>query len=210
MLDGLVQLAEDAITSPWAYVALFSIAAIDAFFPAVPSESLVITAGVFAASGEPALAAVIAVSALGAFAGDHISYLIGRKAGRRVLGRIGRHRRGRTAVTWATEQLTARGGVILLVARYIPGGRTATTLTMGAVAYRLRLFSGFDALAALSWATYSALLGFLGGTAFEQDPAKGLLFGLGLALLVTVVVEAVRFVRNRRRAADERAVADRA
>jgi hypothetical protein len=48
-----------------------------------------------------------------------------------------------------------------------------------------RKFSLFDGIAALSWGTYSALVGFIGGAAFEDDPFKGLALGLGLALTVT-------------------------
>ncbi|MFD0788708.1 DedA family protein, partial [Micromonospora azadirachtae] len=92
-----------------------------------------------------------------------------------------------------------RGGLILTVARYVPGGRTAVTLTMGAVGYPRRRFLAFDALAAGSWGLYSALVGYLGGLAFEQDPVRGLLLGLGLALNVTVVVEGVRLLRRRGR-----------
>ena len=72
---------------------------------------------------------------------------------------------------------------------------------MGAVRYPRRRFLAFDALAAGSWGLYSALVGYVGGLAFEQDPLRGLLLGLGLALTVTVVVEVVRWLRNRRRTA---------
>jgi membrane-associated protein len=87
MADAITDLVEGAMGSPWVYLALCAFAAIDAFFPVVPSESLVITAGVFAATGEPNVFAVIGVSALGAFAGDHVSYMIGRSAGGRLLSR---------------------------------------------------------------------------------------------------------------------------
>ena len=53
MSDAITDLVEGAMGSPWVYLALCAFAAIDAFFPVVPSESLVITAGVFAATGEP-------------------------------------------------------------------------------------------------------------------------------------------------------------
>lgn len=189
---------ETAITSPWAYLAVFAIAALDAFFPAVPSETLVITAGVFAAGGEPALVPVILAAAAGAFLGDHISYQIGRTSGGVLLRRLRPGTRRRAAFDWAHRTLAVRGGLLLVVARYIPGGRTAATLTMGAVGYPRRKFALFDLLAAGSWATYSALIGFIGGAAFEHDRLKGLLFGLGLAATITVLVEVVRFLYHRR------------
>jgi membrane protein DedA with SNARE-associated domain len=201
MGDAIMNWVEGAMGSPWVYLALCAFAAIDAFFPAVPSESLVITAGVFAASqGEPNLFAVIGVSALGAFIGDHISFFIGRTAGGRLLHRAKAGTRKAKAFEQAGKMLEERGGTILLVCRYIPGARTAITLTAGAVGYPLRSFSFFDGIAALSWGTYCALVGYIGGEAFEEAPWKGLLLGLGIALTVTFLVELIRHLRRPRTA----------
>ncbi|WP_326820634.1 DedA family protein [Streptosporangium sp. NBC_01756] len=197
MTQAILDILHEVMTSPWIYPALFALAMLDGFFPVVPAETSVITAGVFAAStGAPDLGLVIVVAALGAFAGDHVSYAIGRTTGSRL--RAGR-RSGR-AFAWAERTLAERGGLVLVVARYIPGGRTACTLTMGAVAYPRRPFALFDAVAAVSWAAYSGLIGYVGGAAFENDPVKGLLLGLGIALSITAVVEVVRHVRRRRTA----------
>lgn len=189
---------DTAVTSPWFYLVLFAVAAIDGFFPVVPSESLVITAGVYAASGEPELVPVVVLAALGAFTGDPVSFLVGRRAGGRLVREARPGTRRHAAFGWARRTRAERGGLILVVARYVPGGRTAVTVTMGAVGYRLRSFSLFAAVAAVSWGVYGALLGYVGGVAFEDDPLKGVAVGLGLALSVTVVVEGVRFVRHRR------------
>jgi len=177
-------------------VAIFAVALVDAFFPAVPSETAVITAGVFAAAtGTPDIPLVIAVSAVGAFLGDHVSYLLGRSS----IGRLRRRGRAQAVFDWADRALRERGGLVLVIARYIPGGRTATTITAGAVSYSLRRFAFFDAIAAISWGCYAVAIGYVGGAAFENDPIKGLLLGFAIAIAVTIVVEAVRYVRRRRR-----------
>ena len=62
--------------------------------------------------------------------------------------------------------------------------------------YPLRRFSLFDGAAALSWGAYSALVGYVGGAAFEDAPLKGLALGLGIALSVTLLVELVRHLRR--------------
>jgi membrane protein DedA with SNARE-associated domain len=103
------------------------------------------------------------------------------------------------AVLWARQALAERGGLVLVVARYVPGGRTAVTLTMGSVRYPLRQFSGFAALAAVSWGIYCSLVGYIGGKAFEDNPLKGVVLGIGLALAVTLVVEVVRHRLKKRR-----------
>ncbi|WP_219413884.1 hypothetical protein [Pseudonocardia nigra] len=45
MMDAVLHFVHTIITSPWFYLVMFALAAVDAFFPAVLSESVVITAG---------------------------------------------------------------------------------------------------------------------------------------------------------------------
>ncbi|GAA2618112.1 VTT domain-containing protein [Actinomadura fulvescens] len=198
-----------AVSSPWFYLVLFAVAAIDGFFPVVPSESMVITAGVYAASsGEPNVVLVVVLAAIGAFLGDHISYFIGRGSGSRLTSRLRPGTRRHKAFDWASRTMHERGGLILVVARYVPGGRTAVTMTMGCVRYRLRSFTFFATLAAVSWALYGTLLGYLGGKAFENDPIKGVALGLGMAIGVTIVVEVIRYLRKRNHPSDPAVAAD--
>jgi membrane-associated protein len=189
---------ESALHSPWVYLAIFAIATLDGFFPVVPSETMVITAGVFAASGRPNLALVMVVAAAGAFAGDQISYQIGRSVGQGLLNRLPAAGRRRASLDWAARVLAERGGLLLIAARYVPGGRTAATLTTGIVGYPRIRFTLFDAVAAISWGVYSALAGYIGGQAFEDNKLEALLFGLGIAFGVSVLVELVRFLNRRR------------
>jgi membrane-associated protein len=195
MSQAILDFLHQVITSPWVYAVILAVALVDAFFPLVPGETAVITAGVFAAStGTPNLALVIVAAAVGAFVGDHVSYRLGRSS----IGRLRGKPRTQAVFDWADRALRERGGLVLVIARYIPGGRTATTLTAGAVNYSPRRFAFFDAIAALSWGCYSALIGYVGGAAFENDPIRGLLLGFAIAAGVTVAVEVTRYVRKRR------------
>jgi membrane-associated protein len=196
--DAILPFTHELMSSWWIYLALWGFAALDGFFPAVPSETLVVTAGVFAATGEPTLWAVIVVAAAGAFVGDHVSYALGRGAGGRLLDRLQPGTKRHAMSLWARRALGERGGLVLVVARYVPGGRTAVTLTMGSVRYPLRKFSLFAGLAAISWGIYCALVGYVGGKAFEDNPLKGVILGIGLALAVTLIVEVVRHQLRKR------------
>ncbi|GAA3539216.1 DedA family protein [Kribbella ginsengisoli] len=198
MSESILHFTQELMSSWWIYLALFGFAALDGFFPAIPSETLVVTAGVFAATGGPNLYVVIAMAAAGAFLGDHASYALGRGAGSRLLDRFELGTKRHKMTMWARNALEERGGLVLVVARYVPGGRTAVTLTMGAVRYPLRNFSLFAALAAASWGLYCSLVGYIGGKAFEDNPLKGVVLGIGLALGVTLIVEVVRHKRRTR------------
>ena len=60
MTDAIVALIEAALSSPWGLLGIAVVATVDGFFPVVPGESLVVTAGAFAAGGDQSLALIIA------------------------------------------------------------------------------------------------------------------------------------------------------
>lgn len=187
--------------SNWSYVIVFVIAALDAFFPVVPSEATAIAAGVVAGAGELRVELLIPAAGLGAILGDNISFGIGHFLGERTVNRFFRGEKAQKRLAWAQRLLDERGGYLIVVARFIPGGRTATTFTAGFVeTYPWRRFLFFDVIAGAIWGTYTVLLGYFGGATFEEEPWKGLLLAFGIAIAVTVAVEVFRHLRARRAA----------
>jgi membrane-associated protein len=197
VFNDFTQLVADA--SGWAYAIVFLLALLDSVVPVVPSETAVITAGVVAAEGDLSLPPILLGAAAGAFLGDNLAYLIGNRAGDRVVRRFFSGDKARKRIEWAKAQLDERGGVLIVVARFIPGGRTAVTLSAGLVGYPWRRFVVFDAAAAIFWASYASLLGYFGGRAFEHAAWKGLLLALAVGFGLGGAVEAVRWVLHRRR-----------
>jgi membrane protein DedA with SNARE-associated domain len=184
----------------WSYPLVFGVAMLDAFFPLVPSETVAITAGVLAGAGDLSLPLCILCAATGAFVGDNVSYGIGSWLGEHTVKRLFRGERSRRGFEWAERMLAERGMYLVIVARFIPGGRTATTFSAGYVhSFTWRRFVVADAIAGLVWGTYTVLLGYLGGKAFEDAPWKGLLIAFALALSIAGTVELVRHRRSRRR-----------
>lgn len=194
-------LTEYVSGSPWTYLFLFVIAALDAVIPLVPSETSVILAGVLASTGDLVLVLVILFAAAGAIAGDNISYWIGRKVGHRIVDRFFKGER-RKQVDWAHRQVEQRGGYLIIIGRFIPGGRTAVTFSCGMLEMRWRRFLAFDVVAGLVWATYATMLGYVGGRTFEESPFKGFLLAFVVALGIAGAIEAYRWLRRRRAVAD--------
>jgi membrane-associated protein len=198
------------VDSPLSYAVAFTLPALDAVVPVLPSETAIIALGAASVgTTDPRLGVLILLAALGAFVGDNLCYLIGRHfkdwTNRRFFaGEKGRHRRD-----WAESTLARYGGRMILVCRFIPGGRTAVTLTCGATEYPRGRFLVATAVAGTIWAMYAFFLGRLGGEAFKDRPWVGLLLALGVALLVSGAVEGGRrLLRWRRSRTDPQAAAD--
>jgi len=200
-MERVFQSIVDAVSgSNWSYLIVFAIAMLDAFFPIVPSEATAIAAGVVAGSGGLSVELCILAAAVGAIVGDNISFAIGHFLGRPVERRFFSGEKAQKRLKWAQRTLEERGGYLIVVARFIPGGRTATTFTAGFVeTYPWRRFLLFDAIAGAIWGSYTVLLGYFGGRSFEKEPWKGLLLAFGIAVAVTIVVEVARHLRARRR-----------
>ncbi len=94
-----------------------------------------------------------------------------------------------TRLEWASEQIRMRGGLLLITARFIPGGRTALTVSSGITHQPRRWFVGWITIAVVIWATYAALLGYIGGKAFEDNHTLAFLVAFGAALGMTVLIE---------------------
>lgn len=185
--------------SPTSYALAFLLPAADALLPVVPSETVLVALGVATAgSVDPRIGVLVGLAALGAFLGDNLSYLVGRRFGPVVDRRLFSSPRGAARRAWAERSLRRYGGRLILACRFIPGGRTAVTLTCGMLAYRRRTFVTATALAAVVWACYAFFIGRLGGTAFEQRPWAGFLVAMASVLVLSGIVELVRRVARHR------------
>jgi len=189
----LVALSELVSGSPWTYGAVGGVAAIDAVLPVMPSEAMVVSAGVLAASGRLSIPLVIAAGAAGALLGDNGAYSVGRALRRTVGSRLERSGRAMRRRDWAERKLERGGAWVLLASRFVPGGRTAATVTAGLLPMRWPRFLLFSGVAALAWASGTGLLGYLGGRTFEQRPYLAVVPAVTLAFAL-----AARWLRRRR------------
>jgi membrane protein DedA with SNARE-associated domain len=202
-VTGLSHLGVSSLIS---YFIAVLLPAFDALIPLLPSETAVIALGVATAgSADPRAAALVALAACGAFLGDNAAYLLGRRFGPAAARRVFAGQRGTRRRAWAERSLDRFGARIIIGCRFIPGGRTAITLTCGLVGYPRRRFVVATAFAAVIWASYAFFIGRLGGKAFEDRPWVGLLLALGLTVVISVLVEAARRAWAWRRSSPERA-----
>lgn len=190
------QLTALHLDSALSYLLAFVLPLLDAIFPVVPSETAIIALGVATASSvDPRIVLIVGLAALGAFLGDNLSYLIGSRFGPAVERRFFSTPKGTERRAWAERALERFGARLILVCRFIPGGRTAVTLTCGLVSYPRSRFVPATAVASVVWAGYAYFVGRLGGTAFEDEPWIGFLLALGIVLVVSALIEGGRRAR---------------
>ncbi|MEU4213767.1 DedA family protein [Actinoplanes sp. NPDC026623] len=184
MTDLLTAMA----TPAWAYLALFGFLAVDAMIPVVPTQAIMITSGALTVYGNLSLPLVIAVGALGMFTGDSVAFVLGRTAGQsgghwfssrlsalrqRFAPRNEQADKPESKTKRAAERFTRGlrrpGPLVLLLCRFVPGGRMAAGYHAGRSGYPIKLFVIYDGAAALGWAMYGGLVGHIGGTAVTQS-----------------------------------------
>jgi membrane-associated protein len=197
VVADLTDWLDDVSAHWWFLLVIFVIAYFDSVVPIVPSETCVIIGGVAAARGDYPLLAVIAAGALGAFLGDNTAYQIGLRFGPRLERRAARRPKTAARLNWAAKQIRQRGGLLLITARFIPGGRTALTLSSGLTRQPKAWFMGWITVAVVIWATYASMLGFIGGKAFKDNHTAAFVLAFAGAIGTTLVIEVVRHVRNR-------------
>lgn len=185
-------------SSRWYFlVIIFVVAYLDSIVPIVPSETMVIVGGVAAGVGQQSLLFVILCGALGAALGDNTAYLLGARMSGPIRRRAQRSPKLARRLEWANEQIGMRGGPLIVTARFIPGGRTALTVSCGITHQPKPWFVGWVLVAVSIWATYAAGLGYVFGDAFDHTTA--LILAFVTALAINGLIELLRHLRARRR-----------
>ena len=200
IVGGMTEWLKDVSAHWWFLAVILVIAFLDSVIPVVPSETTVIIGGVAAsgAGGGPyPLALVLVAGAVGAFLGDNMSYEIGHRASHLVERRAAAKESTRRKLDWAHEQIEERGGLLLITARFIPGGRTILTLSCGFTKQSRRWFSMWIAIATAIWASYAGILGYVFGEKFQDDHTKAFVLAFVAAIAVNVVIEVVRHFKKK-------------
>jgi membrane-associated protein len=179
LIDSLTSLITD---SPITYLVIFAMSAIDVIVPILPAEATVTASAVLAGQGTLNIVWVMIAAGLGAFVGDNIAYWIGRAAGRPLVEKV---LRGNTQqLDGVQEQFDKRGGMFIIIGRFIPGGRTVVAVGAGILHFSWLQFVIYDALAAVIWAFQAAIPGFIGGRLVQDQPWLAMVFGFVLSALL--------------------------
>ena len=167
-----------------------------------PGDSILFTAGVFAAQPEPfaPLWLLCVAVPLAAILGDQCGFLIGRRLGRGVLeGRLMRTI-GPTYVERTHRFFDRFGPLTVFFGRFIGIVRTLTPVVAGFSGMRHSVFTFFSVLGSIVWAAGIIVLGyFLGSVPIIRDHLELIIVASVLTVVVPTLIEGTRRWRALRR-----------
>jgi membrane-associated protein len=126
----------------------------------LPGDSLLVTAGVFAAAGVLNIDVLLPLAALCAIAGDQLGYWIGRKAGQALYRREDSFFFKRRHLERAHRFYEAYGGKTVILARFMPIVRTFCPPVAGAAAMRYPRYLAYDVAGGCIWVSTMILGGY--------------------------------------------------
>ncbi len=164
----------------------------------LPGDSLLITAGIFAANGDLPMAALLPLVFVAAAAGDSVGYAFGRRAGPALYRRESSRFFKREHLDRATKFYERRGGTAIVLARFVPIVRTLAPIVAGATGMNYRRFVSFNLIGALLWGVGVTTLGYVLGKSIP-DLERYILLIIGVVVGLSLIPPVIEVVRSRRR-----------
>jgi membrane-associated protein len=129
----------------------------------LPGDSLLITAGLFAARGDFDILWLNATVIAAAIAGDATGYWIGRRAGTALYSRPNSFLFRRQHLIYAHEFYERHGGKTIVIARFMPIVRTFAPVVAGAAQMSYPRFAVYNVIGGIGWVLSMTLTGFFIG-----------------------------------------------
>jgi membrane-associated protein len=156
----------------------------------LPGDSLLVTAGLFAARGDLNITTLIPCLIIAAVVGNATGYLIGHKAGQALYSRPNSFFFRRAHLIRTHEFYGRHGGKTIILAQFIPIVRTFAPVVAGAADMTYRRFATFNVVGAILWISSMSLTGFFLGLAIpgiEKRIHLVVAVVIGLSLLPAVI-----------------------
>jgi membrane protein DedA with SNARE-associated domain len=195
-LDVLA-VCDAVLRSSWLLPLLVVMIAIDAPFPVLPSETILMSAATTAFGGADVgmVLGLFVASVTGSVLGDVVVFSLGRCSHRLLARTVDTE----CAVSGGVRRhVLRRPGIALVGARFVPGGRLLSTAAAGRYGLPVRRFLPWTVASSAAWAVYMLLIGLALGPVTGGDPLLSLGAGVAMALLTAAGFAVVTRVRRPR------------
>lgn len=199
-LSDVLTVCDAVLRSSWLLPILVVMIAVDAPFPVLPSETILMSAATTAfGGGDAGMVFGLFVAALaGSVLGDAVVFWLGR-CSHKLLSRTVDTEYEVSA--WVRRHMLRSPGIALVGARFVPGGRLVSTAAAGRFGLPVRRFLPWSIVSSAAWSVYMLLIGLALGPVTGGDPLLSLFAGVGMAVLTAVGFAVVSKLRRNRVAA---------
>jgi membrane-associated protein len=196
LLDVLT-VCDAVMRSSWLLPLLVVMIAVDAPFPVLPSETILMSAATTAfGGGHVGMVVGLFVAALaGSVLGDAVVFWLGRCSHKLLSRTIDTEYE---VSAWVRRHMLRRPGIALVGARFVPGGRLVSTAAAGRFGLPVRRFLPWSVVSSAAWSAYMLLIGLALGPVTGGDPLLSLFAGVGMAVLTAAGFAVVSKLRRNR------------
>ena len=183
--------------SVWLLPLLVVLIAVDGPFPVLPSETLLMSASAmaFGVHDVTGVVGLFLAALVGSVLGDVLVFGLGRSS-HRLLARTVDADCGLSG--WVRRHLLMRPGIVLVGARFVPGGRLLSTAAAGRYGLPIRRFLVWSSASSAAWSAYMLLVGMALGPITGGSPLLSLLAGVAMAIVTAGAFALVRRLRRLR------------
>ena len=166
----------------------------------LPGDSLLVTAGVFAATGHPNIVTLLVLVTLAAIVGDQVGYYIGYRAGPMIFRREDSMFFKRAHLLRAHAFYEKHGGKTIILARFMPIIRTFAPVVAGVGTMEYRQFVTYNVIGGFAWVWSMSLLGYGLGSVIP-DIDKHIHKVIAVVVFLSILPGIVEWWRHRQTAA---------
>jgi len=161
----------------------------------LPGDSLLVTAGVFAASGHLNIWTLNVLAIAAAILGDTVGYWVGRQAGPALFARPRSRFFNPKHLKRAHDFYEKHGGKTIILARFMPIVRTFAPVVAGMGQMNYRRFVSFNVFGGLLWVISMTFIGYyLGQFAWVR---RNIEIVIVIVVFLSILPGFVAFVRER-------------
>lgn len=160
----------------------------------LPGDSLLVTAGVFAAAGQLNIWTLNALLVVAAIAGDTVGYWFGRRVGQALFKRPKSLLFNPAHLQRAHDFYEKHGGKTIIIARFMPVVRTFAPIVAGMGEMNYRRFLSFNVFGGLFWVVSMTGIGyFLGRIPGVREHIEVV---IGIVVFLSILPGIIAFARE--------------
>ena len=162
----------------------------------LPGDSLLVTAGLFAARGDFNIVTLNIVLIAAAILGDATGYWIGKRTGKALYSRPDSLLFRREHLRITREYYEKHGGKTIIFARFIPIVRTFAPVVAGVAEMGYARFAAYNVIGGIAWVMSCTLGGYLLGS-LVPDIESRIHFVVGIVIVVSLIPPVIAWLRSR-------------